>query len=220
MRRAITVKHYRILLILISALALMGIGRPVSAQDVDLGNDGFDMNCEDFPEFNAANGYFTYDGGSVDRNVDDLDPNRDGIPCNEVPDDAPAEDPDLGNDGVDMDCDDFPERNAAEGYFAHDGGSAERNVDGLDPDGDGIPCNEAVYDGSDGGSDGQDGADQGSDVDAPADPVSDAGAPVVQLPVTGTGSSSVSTGAGVLALVGSLLAVAGAVMLGRIARAR
>jgi hypothetical protein len=214
MRRAITVKHYRILLILISALALLGVGTHASAQDVDLGNDGVDMNCEDFPEFNAVNGYFAYDGGSVDRNVDDLDPNRDGIPCNEVPDDAPTEGPDLGNDGVDMNCEDFPERNAAEGYFAHDGGSAERNVDGLDPDGDGVPCNETVYDGSDGGVDG------GSDVDAPVDPVSDAGVPVVRLPVTGAGPSPVSTSAGVLALAGSLLAVAGAVMLGRIARAR
>ncbi len=60
---------------------------------------------------------------------------------------AGAQEIDLGNDGIDLDCEDFPERNAAEGYFAYDGGSADRNVDGLDTNGDGIPCNEADYDG-------------------------------------------------------------------------
>ena len=47
---------------------------------------------------------------------------------------------DLGNDGVDRDCIDFGERLAAEFYFEGDGGSADRNVDGLDNDGNGIPC--------------------------------------------------------------------------------
>ena len=47
---------------------------------------------------------------------------------------------DLGNDGVDMDCADFGELNAARAYFATDGGSAARNVDNLDADRDGLAC--------------------------------------------------------------------------------
>src|SRR5680860_886238 len=85
-----------------------------------------------------------------------------------------AQEIDPGNDGVDMDCGDFPERNAVEGYFAQDGGTAERNVDGLDPDGNGIPCDEADYDGeTDGGA--VDADDDGNDV--------------VGLPTTGAGVS-------------------------------
>jgi hypothetical protein len=51
---------------------------------------------------------------------------------------------DLGNDGIDMDCDDFVEMNAAQGYFEFDGGSADRNVDGLDASGEGLACRDAV----------------------------------------------------------------------------
>jgi Cu/Zn superoxide dismutase len=50
---------------------------------------------------------------------------------------------DLGNDGVDRDCADFAELNAAQAYFDTDGGSAGRNVDQLDPTGDGRACEAA-----------------------------------------------------------------------------
>jgi hypothetical protein len=51
---------------------------------------------------------------------------------------------DLGNDGIDKDCGDFVEMNAAQGYFEFDGGSAGRNVDDLDASGDGFACRDAT----------------------------------------------------------------------------
>ena len=60
---------------------------------------------------------------------------------------------DLGIDGIDQDCADFFELNAAQAYFATDGGSATRNVDNLDPSGDGRACeaaDQAIEDTGDG----------------------------------------------------------------------
>ena len=99
---------------------------------------------------------------------------------------ASAQEPDLGNDGIDQDCDDFPERNAVEGYFAHDGGSAERNVDGLDPDGNGIPCDEPGYDGEEPEDNGEEPADDTDD--EPAE--DDEGGAVTNLPTTGAGTAN------------------------------
>lgn len=100
---------------------------------------------------------------------------------------------DLGNDGVDMDCADFPEQNAAQGYFESDGGSADRNVDRLDRDGDGIACeasDQAAEDTSDGDNDG--------DVDElPAvgsGPMTGSGAPVVALMLAGSAAVCTLTG--------------------------
>ena len=121
---------------------------PVSDSGKDLGNDGVDMNCDDFFELNAAQGYFVNDGGNADRNVDNMDANRNGAAC-EAGDDGDLTEPggaDLGNDGIDMNCDDFVELNAAQGYFTGDGGSPERNVDNMDADRDGAAC-EAGDDG-------------------------------------------------------------------------
>ena len=61
--------------------------------------------------------------------------------------------PDLGNDGVDRDCADFFELNAAQAYFDTDGGAPGRNVDNLDPTGDGLACraeDQAIEDPGDG----------------------------------------------------------------------
>lgn len=124
---------------------------------------------------------------------------------------ASAQDIDLGKDGIDMNCEDFPERNAAEGYFAHDGGSAERNADGLDTDGDGIPCNEADYDGEEPeyvppvvGDEPQTDPEPGNDGDGSyvppvvgdepkTDPVP---AAVTSLPSTGAGDASLAAASG------------------------
>jgi hypothetical protein len=121
---------------------------PTGDSGKDLGNDGIDKNCADFGELNAAQLYFEGDGGSADRNVDNLDANRNGAAC-EAGDDGDVTEPgeaDLGNDGVDMNCADFGELNAAQLYFEGDGGSAERNVDNMDADRDGSAC-EAGDDG-------------------------------------------------------------------------
>ncbi len=107
----------------------------------DLGNDGVDYDCADFAELNAAQAYFVTDGGSAARNVDNLDANRNGLACEPGDDGDNAEPgPDLGNDGVDMNCADFAELNAAQAYFVTDGGSPARNVDNLDADRDGAAC--------------------------------------------------------------------------------
>jgi quercetin dioxygenase-like cupin family protein len=121
---------------------------PAGDSGKDLGNDGIDKNCADFGELNAAQLYFEGDGGSVERNVDNLDANRNGAAC-EAGDDGDVTEPgeaDLGNDGVDMNCGDFGELNAAQLYFTGDGGSADRNVDNMDADRDGAAC-EAGDDG-------------------------------------------------------------------------
>ena len=81
-------KRHRFLLILMTLVSLLLVAIPASAQVTDLGNDGMDMDCDDFPERNAVEGYFATDGGSAERNVDDLDPDADGIPCNEAIDDG------------------------------------------------------------------------------------------------------------------------------------
>lgn len=198
-------KPSKFLLMIVTLCTLLLFAVSASAQAVDLGNDGTDMSCEGFPEFNAANGYFLHDGGSAERNVDNVDPDGDGIPCNEMPDNADNDgasvSPGLGNDGVDMNCDDFPERNAVEGYFAQDGGSDGRNVDGLDPDGDGVPCNEENYDAP---------AEEDNDPEdeTPADDSANPG-PVTSLPSTGSGPDTREGAAGLYALVATLIAIAG-----------
>ncbi len=71
----------RFSLAFVAALALtLGVTGLAGAQ-TDLGNDGVDLNCADFPELNAAQGYFEGDGGSADRNVDNLDFDGDGNVC-------------------------------------------------------------------------------------------------------------------------------------------
>lgn len=113
---------------------------------------------------------------------------------------ASAHEIDLGNDGVDWDCESFPEKNAADGYFAHDGGSADRNIDNLDPDGDGVPCNELPQDpGDDVPRSGNDNAENGSGA-------------VTALPDTGTGRANAdSDPVGPMALVVVVATIGGAV---------
>lgn len=65
----------------VAALALtLGLAGMAGAQS-DFGEDGIDRNCADFPELNAAQGYFESDGGSADRNIDNLDFDGDGNAC-------------------------------------------------------------------------------------------------------------------------------------------
>ncbi|MDP2587311.1 MAG: cell wall-binding repeat-containing protein [bacterium] len=53
--------------------------------DVDLGNDGIDKDCSDFGTRGKAQAYFEQDGGSITRNVDDLDADHDGLACEWLP---------------------------------------------------------------------------------------------------------------------------------------
>jgi hypothetical protein len=45
------------------------------------GKDGIDTDCADFATQKEAQRYFLADGGSIQLNVDHLDPNHDGIAC-------------------------------------------------------------------------------------------------------------------------------------------
>lgn len=53
----------------------------------------------------------------------------------------------LGNDGVDKDCDDFTSQKEAQKYFEGDGGSKSNNVDRLDRNRNGIACEDYKYSG-------------------------------------------------------------------------
>ena len=181
---------------------VLGLAATAGAQ-ADLGNDGVDMDCADFVELNAAQGYFVGDGGSAARNVDNLDADRDGAACessDQTNEDTGA--PDLGNDGVDMDCADFPELNAARGYFVGDGGSPSRNVDNLDADRDGQACEP--------GDDGDNTEPAPSAAPSAAPSVQPSAAPsaapttggATTLPNTGTGAAAVHRGGGAVPLLG------------------
>lgn len=75
----------RIVLALFTLFALtFGVTSAASAQ-ADLGNDGIDTNCtnEYFTSTAQARQYFADDGGSINRNVDDLDRDGDGTACDQ-----------------------------------------------------------------------------------------------------------------------------------------
>ncbi len=86
-------------LLIALVIGLFAVEGPVSAQ-VDLGNDGIDYNCGQFTYQEDAQAYFNGDGGSIDRNVDDLDgafsqatPNEpDGLACDSLPSAGTASD--------------------------------------------------------------------------------------------------------------------------------
>jgi Cu/Zn superoxide dismutase len=89
----------------VAALVLalpLALGSAAVAQ-LDLGNDGVDQDCADFFELNAAQAYFNTDGGSAERNVDNLDPTGEGRAC-EAPDQQ-IEDPGDGTVTLDSDAD-------------------------------------------------------------------------------------------------------------------
>ena len=105
----------------------------------DLGNDGIDTDCpptsNDFVSVGAAQAYFEGDGGSVDRNVDDLDSDGDGLACEDSV--FPSPDPSGGPPVVDpVSCGFFDTQ--ADAQAALDAGQGDPAV--LDPDGDGFAC--------------------------------------------------------------------------------
>lgn len=109
----------RLILALIATLALMtGLTVSASAQ-ADLGNDGVDTNCNNnfFTSTEQAREYFANDGGSIDRNVDDLDRDRDGTAC------------DAGIDDVGGDGSQFPGGGTDDGA-ADDGTDDDGSDDG------------------------------------------------------------------------------------------
>ncbi len=134
---------------------------------------------------------------------------------------------DSGNDGIDTNCNTafFTGVEQARQYFADDGGSASRNVDDLDRNGDGIACNSGLEDVGGNGSQFPGGGsgsgavedtddvaveeDDSADVALESDDSDDGAAEVTaDLPATGTGPlASPSSSSGMLSLLaaGALL---------------
>lgn len=77
--------------------------------------------------------------------------------------------PALASHAGDRDCSDFKTQAAAQAFFNDHGGSASNNVDNLDRDRDGMPC-EGLPGGS-GNSNGNSGNGNGNLPDSATDPV-------------------------------------------------
>jgi hypothetical protein len=105
--------------------------------------DGYDYDCTDFDNRRDAQVFYEESGGpSYDPY--NLDDDEDGIACEEWAksyeqsrDDA---DRAHGLDGVDRDCADFGSQAEAQRYFDADGGSVVDDIDHLDPNHNGIAC--------------------------------------------------------------------------------
>ncbi|SHE33263.1 Excalibur calcium-binding domain-containing protein [Seinonella peptonophila] len=92
-------------------------------------------NCKDFKTWKDAQTYFEIKGGSKKNNIDGLDRDHDGLACE-------------SNKGFnknyrnpnDFTCKNFATWKAAQDFFEKRGGSKKKNVNGLDPDHDGLAC--------------------------------------------------------------------------------
>lgn len=113
----------------------------------------------------------------------------------------------------DLDCVDFGgDQGAAQDYFDQNGGSPSNNVDNLDADNDGIPC-EGLGGGGGSSDDGGATDDTASeDVSATDDTGSEAADDTTELPDTGTGPAvdeHVNTSVLMFATIAAFLALAG-----------
>ena len=106
---------------------------------------GYDYDCTDFDSRRDAQAFYEEMGGPL-YDPFNLDDDEDGIACEEWQRDyertAAGERGINGNDGVDTDCADFASQEDAQRYFGEDGGSQRTNVDHLDPNHNGIACEE------------------------------------------------------------------------------
>jgi hypothetical protein len=104
---------------------------------------GYDYDCTDFDSREDAQAYYEEIGGPL-YDPFNLDDDEDGTACEEWSRDyartAAGRDGINGADGVDSDCADFDSQREAGRYFEEDGGSQAENIDHLDPNHNGIPC--------------------------------------------------------------------------------
>lgn len=105
----------------------------------------YDYDCTDFDSQEDAQAFYEELGGPL-YDPFNLDDDGDGTACEEWERDfqrtADGEDGANGKDGKDMDCADFGSQSSAQRYFERDGGSQRRNVDHLDPNHNGIACEQ------------------------------------------------------------------------------
>jgi hypothetical protein len=168
------------LLLCVITMMCMSVSSPsASAQETSGPTAWPEWTCDTFPDGrDAAIIYFENFGGPAT-----LDPDNDGIACNEDEDDSTTSNgPSAWPEWT---CDTFPDgRDAAIEYFDAFGGPVT-----LDPDGDGIPCNED----DNAAEDTVTPEDSSSDtVPESPDPASAATPNLVSLPRTGAGSGQQS----------------------------
>lgn len=111
---------------------LLGLTLTASAQ-ADLGNDGVDTDCNNnfFTSTEQARAYFADDGGSIDRNVDDLDRDRDGTACDAGITDVGGNGSQFPGGGSDDGTDDGSDDGASDDG-TDDGSDDGASVDGSD----------------------------------------------------------------------------------------
>ena len=106
---------------------------------------GVDYDCTDFDSRSDAQDFYE-DMGGPSYDPFNLDDDNDGRACEEWSGEyrknADGADGVNGDDGADRDCDDFATPEDAEAYFLADGGSSKQNIDHLDPNHNGIACEE------------------------------------------------------------------------------
>lgn len=105
----------------------------------------YDYDCTDFDSRDDAQAFYEEIGGPL-YDPFNLDDDEDGDACEEWERDfertSAGERGINGNDGVDTDCAEFDDPDEAQAYFLEDGGTKRKNVDHLDPNHNGIACEE------------------------------------------------------------------------------
>jgi excalibur calcium-binding domain-containing protein len=132
--------HGRVLAVTATiASSLFLPGTPAAAQG------SYDYDCTDFDSRRDAQAFYEEAGGPL-YDPFNLDEDKDGIACEEWKRDydrtAAGERGINGADGIDTDCADYANQQEAQRYFLGDGGSNKQNVDHLDPNHNGIACEE------------------------------------------------------------------------------
>lgn len=106
---------------------------------------GYDYDCTDFDSREDAQVFYEEVGGPL-YDPFNLDDDEDGFACEEwergYEKAGAGENGINGRDGVDTDCADFESQAEAQRYFRDDGGSVRDNIDHLDPNHNGIACED------------------------------------------------------------------------------
>jgi hypothetical protein len=127
----------------VALIAGVLVGSLLFSAGAEGGQTGNDFDCTDFDTREDAQAFYEETGGPV-YDPFNLDDDDDGVACEEwmrgYERVSAGEDGINGQDGVDHDCADFANTGEAQQYFVLDGGSAQMNVDHLDPNHNGIAC--------------------------------------------------------------------------------
>jgi Excalibur calcium-binding domain len=120
----------------LAGVALLPLGASAIQSD-------YDYDCTDFDSRADAQAFYEENGGPL-YDPFNLDDDEDGQACEEwdrkYEQYANGANGSNGEDGIDKDCNDFRHQAEAQRYFEADGGSANENVDRLDPNHNGIAC--------------------------------------------------------------------------------